>query len=123
MHNVAIYADRIRTFDKDSVAFTYHDRSDDNRKKEMTLSREEFVRRFLDHVLPHRFTKIRHYGFLTNRFRHSKIPLIRRLIEKQRGVILPIAKALDKYDLLLKLIGKERLCCPECGGFYEYCIT
>ena len=122
-HKVAIYADRIRTFNEDFVTFTYHDRSNNNCKKEMTLSREEFVRRFLDHVLPHRFTKIRHYGFLTNRFKHSKVPLIRRLVEKQRGVILPILKALDKQELLLKLIGKERMCCPECGRFFRYCIT
>lgn len=53
-----------KNFDEDSVTFSYHDRSDNNRKKEMTLPRVEFTRRFLDHVLPYRFTKIRHYGFL-----------------------------------------------------------
>jgi hypothetical protein len=119
-HKIAIYADRINKFDEDSVTFDYHDRSDNNHKKEMTLSRDEFVRRFLDHVLPYRFTKIRHYGFLTNRFRHSKTALIRRLIAKQRGVVMPIIKALDKETLLLKLIGKERMCCPKCGGLYHY---
>lgn len=126
-HKIAIYADRINKFDEDSVTFAYRDRSDNNRKKEMTLSRKEFVRRFLDHVLPHRFTKIRHYGFLTNRFRHLKTTLIRRLISKQRGLVLTIIKALDKEALLLKLIGKDRMCCPECGGFYHYihdvCVT
>lgn len=119
-HKIAIYADRISGFDEDTVTFSYHDRSDKNRKKEMTLSREEFIRRFLDHVLPYRFTKIRHYGFLTNRFRHSKVELIRQLVAKQRGIVIPIAKALERQALLLKLIGKERLCCPECGNFYRY---
>jgi hypothetical protein len=119
-HKVAIYADRIINFDENFVTFAYHDRSDNNRKKEMTLSREEFVRRFLDHILPYRFTKIRHYGFLSNRFRHLKTALIRRLISKQRGVVMPIIKALDKETLLLKLIGKDRMCCPMCGGLFHY---
>ncbi len=42
------------------------------------------------------------------------------MIEKQRGIVLSIVKSLDKEALLLKIIGKERMCCPECGGFYEY---
>ena len=119
-HKIAIYADRIIDFDEESVTFSYHDRKRYNQKKEMTLPREEFIRRFLDHVLPHRFTKIRHYGFLSNRFRHSKVALIRALIKKQRGIVLPVIKALDKDELLLKLIGKKGLCCPNCGGFYSY---
>ncbi len=83
----------------------------------MTLPREEFTRRFLDHVLPHRFTKIRHYGFLTNRFRHSKVAIIRSLIKKQRGFVLPMIKALDKEALLLKLIGKKHYAAPNVVDF------
>jgi hypothetical protein len=119
-HKIAIYANRITNFDENFVTFEYHDRRDKNRKKELTLEREEFIRRFLDHVLPYRFTKIRHYGFLSNRHRHSKTSLIRQMIEKQRGIVLPRVKSLDKEALLLKLIGKDRMCCPECGRFYEY---
>jgi len=119
-HKVAIYDSRIISYDEDSVTFSYLDRSDNSKRREMTLSRDEFTRRFLMHVLPHRFTKIRHYGFLSNRFRSSKVHLIRRMIARQRGVVLPIMKSLDKNELLLKLVGKERLCCPECGNYYTY---
>ncbi len=119
-HKIAIYSKRITDFNENSVTFEYHDRCDENRKKELTLEREEFIRRFLDHVLPYRLTKIRHYGFLSNRHRHSKTSLIRQMIEKQRGIVLPRIKSLDKEALLLKLIGKDRMCCPECGRFYEY---
>lgn len=119
-HKIAIYANRILEYTNESVTFSYRDRSDSNKKKKMILSREEFTRRFLLHVLPYRFTKIRHYGFLSNRFRHSKVELIRRLIARQRGVMLPLIKAMDKLELLISLVGKECLCCPRCGGYYTY---
>lgn len=126
-HKVAIYDSRIISYDENFVTFSYLDRSNNNKRREMTLTRNEFIRRFLMHVLPHRFTKIRHYGFLSNRFRSSKISLIRTFIARQRGVIIPIMKALEKKELLEKLIGKERLCCPECGRFFSYnhgvCMT
>ncbi len=119
-HKVAIYDTRIISYDEELVTFSYLDRSNNNKHREMTLTRNEFIRRFLMHVLPHRFTKIRHYGFLSNRFRSSKIQLIRSMIARQRGVVLPIINALDKNELLLKLIGKERMCCPECGRYFNY---
>lgn len=119
-HKVAIYDTRIISYDEKFVTFSYLDRSDNNKRRDMTLAREEFIRRFLMHVLPHRFTKIRHYGFLSNRFRNSKVKLIRKFIAHQRGIILPIMKSLNAQELLLKIVGKERLCCPECGRYFTY---
>lgn len=119
-HKVAIYDRRIKRFNKNSVTFSYRDRKNNNKEKEMTLTREEFMRRFLLHVLPHKFTKIRHYGFLSNRLRHIKVCLIRKLIAKQRGLVMPVQKAQSKEDLLLKLVGEERLRCPECGCLFNY---
>ena len=119
-HKIAIYDNRIKYFDEYTVTFEYHDRSDHNKRKELTLQREEFMRRFLDHVLPYRFTKIRHYGFLSNRLRHQKTEMIRKLIELQRGIVIPIVKALDKESLLTKLIGDKKACCPICGGNFHY---
>lgn len=119
-HKIAIGAYRIVSFSDTEVSFSYFDNKDHGKKKVMTLARDEFIRRFLLHVLPHRFTKIRHYGFLSNRFRHSKVALCRRFIAKQRGLILPVIKSLDKLELLQQLIGKENLCCPECGNYYTY---
>ena len=72
------------------------------------------------HVLPHRFTKIRHYGFISNRFRSSKVTLIRKFIARQRGIVLPVIKSLSAHELLLKIVGKERLCCPKCGKKFNF---
>jgi len=57
-HKVAIYANRIISYTNDSVTFSYHDRSDKNRKKKMPLSRDEFIRRFLLHVFYIKFSFI-----------------------------------------------------------------
>ena len=119
-HKVAISDYRIIKADDLQVSFSYKDNRDGGKKKTMVLSKDEFIRRFLLHVLPYRFTKIRHYGFLSNRFRSSKVALCRNFISKQRGIILPVIESLDKLELLLKLIGKEKLCCPECGNYYTY---
>jgi hypothetical protein len=61
-HRIAISNERIISLDKDQVTFSYRDRADGNKKKRMTLSAFEFIRRFLMHILPDGFVKIRHYG-------------------------------------------------------------
>lgn len=119
-HRVAISDFRIKTVTPTHVSFSYHDNNDGGTQKLMTLTTDEFMRRFLLHVLPHKFVKIRHYGFLTNRFRSAKVALCRKLIAKQRGIVLTILPILDKFELLVKLIGKEKLCCPECGRYFVY---
>jgi len=82
----------ITDFDENSVTFEYHDRRDKNRKKELTLEKEEFIRYFLDHVLPYCFTKIRHDGFLSNLLRHSKTASIRQMIEKYTSRLIIYCK-------------------------------
>ena len=79
-HRVAIANSRITAADSDSVSFRYKDYARGNRNRVMTLAALEFLRRFLHHVLPTRFVRIRHYGFLANRARKQKVPLCRRLI-------------------------------------------
>ncbi len=86
----------------------------------MTLSYHEFIRRFLLHILPHKFVKIRHYGFLSNRFRSSMVALYRKLIVKQGGLVLTVVPMLDIVRLLEKFIGKEKLYCSKCGGYFTY---
>ena len=66
--------------DDDQVTFRYKDYADDARSKTMTLTCAEFLRRFLTHVLPRGFVKIRHYGFLANRRREERLTLCRRLL-------------------------------------------
>ena len=82
----------------------------------MTISAEEFIRRFLLHVLPNRFTKIRHYGLLTNRSKKSIIALCRILI---RTVVN------SDFTISVKRKLKEFIC-PACGGKsfsydFKYC--
>src|SRR6266446_8076616 len=68
-HRVAIPNDRLLGIDDGKVQFRWKDYRDNSRHKTMTLVAEEFIRRFLLHVLPEGFQRIRHYGFLANRYR------------------------------------------------------
>ena len=85
-HRVAISDYRITTVTETHVSFNYLDNRDE-KKKTMTVTREEFVHRFLMHILPHKFVKIRHYGFLSTRFKSQKVALCRTFIARQRGRI------------------------------------
>jgi len=82
-HRVAISNSRLVSFEDDKVAFRWKDYSDGDREKTMTLDAEEFIRRFLLHVLPRGFVRIRHYGFLCNRSRKTLVPLCRALLGQE----------------------------------------
>src|SRR5712691_2097462 len=69
---------RLGSFSK--LTFRWNDYRHNHRQKTMTLSAEEFIRRFLIHVLPDRFQRIRYYGFLSNRHREEKLTLCRQLL-------------------------------------------
>lgn len=77
---VAISNGRIKDISNNQITFEYKDYKDNSKIKEMTISAEEFIRRFLLHVLPNHFTKIKHYGILSNRGKKSLIKLCRILI-------------------------------------------
>ena|SRR5712691_581093 len=83
-HRVAISNRRILAFDNDRVTFAYRDYKDGNAQKSMELPATEFLRRFLLHVVPPRFTRIRYYGFLSNRHRAANIAKARVLIGSAR---------------------------------------
>jgi hypothetical protein len=72
-HRVAISNHRIVDIEDGQVQFNWRDYRDDNQQKIMPLSTEEFIRRFLLHVLPSGFHRIRYYGFLGNRYRKEKL--------------------------------------------------
>jgi len=80
-HRVAISNNRVKKFENGEVTFSYKDRKNGNRKKEATIPAEEFIRRFLSHVLPDRYMKIRYFGFLGNRHKKENITLIRTLLD------------------------------------------
>jgi len=79
-HRVAISNHRLLAFDQERVPFRWKDYAHDSKQGKMTLSATEFLRRFFLHVLPKGFVRIRHFGFLANRFRASRLALGRQLL-------------------------------------------
>ncbi|MFQ5684974.1 MAG: IS91 family transposase, partial [Candidatus Binatia bacterium] len=79
-HRVALSNDRIVKVQNAQVTFTYRDRKDKDRLKSMTVEAEEFIRRFLLHVLPSGLMRIRHFGFLANRSKKQALPQCRELL-------------------------------------------
>ena len=79
-HRVAISNHRLVSFEDGRVTFRWKDYAHGGKKREMTISADEFLRRFLLHVLPCGFVRIRHFGFLTNRHRSESVALCRRLV-------------------------------------------
>lgn len=111
-HRIAISNHRIKEVKGGKVTFSYKDLSHDNQTKEMTISGVEFIRRFLLHVLPFRFMKIRYYGFLANICKKKSVLLIRRLIGKDMS--RPYKEQETTRDKLLRLTGRDIGLCPEC---------
>jgi hypothetical protein len=115
-HRVAISNNRLLSIDPGKVTFRWKDYRHHDQQKTMTLEAEEFMRRFLLHVLPDGFQRIRHYGFLANRYRQAKLALCRRLLGVAltlTGVVPPQDKP-DYRDLYQELTGKSLRDCPVC---------
>ena len=90
---------------------TYKDYGDNGMQKQMTLTSEEFIRRFAQHILPERFTKIRTYGYLANRNRHNRI---KEVLKKMK---LPLHKGLVKIPIEVRMLeqyGIDMKECPAC---------
>jgi hypothetical protein len=79
-HRVAISNNRILSLDQGRVTISYRDRKNDNRLRSMTLESDEFIRRFLLHVLPDGFMRVRHFGFLANRSKRQNLAQCRELL-------------------------------------------
>jgi len=84
-HRVAISNQRLVSFQEGKVTFHYKDYRCGNLERTMTLEASEFIRRFLQHVLPNSFHRIRYYGFLANRRRKENVALARRLLGGATG--------------------------------------
>lgn len=112
-HRIAIGNHRIINIEDDKVSFRWRDYSDRNKNKIMTLDAFEFIRRFLFHVLPDRFVKIRYYGLLGNRNRKVMLDQCRKLL----GVITAGLSNKDEtwQEFLLRVCGIDLMKCPFCG--------
>ena len=111
-HRVAISNNRIICIDNGSVTFTYRDRQNDDEIREMTLDADEFIRRFLLHVLPKGFFKIRYFGFLAHTNKKKDIALIRKLIDADATLPEKINETIS--EMMLRLTGIDISCCPKC---------
>ena len=81
-HRVAISNHRLLAFDGERVTFRWRDYAHGNKSRVMTLDAIEFLRRFFLHILPKGFVRIRHFGFLANRFRTDRLALCRQLLSQ-----------------------------------------
>ena len=115
-HRVAISNNRLLDIDNGQVSFSWKDYRDNNQQKTMTLSAAEFIRRFLLHVLPDGFQRIRYYGFLSNRYRQQKLAQCRQLLgmptpEETPDQAQPAPDYRDRYE---QLTGSSLRECPLC---------
>ena len=108
---IAISDRRLVRYDGRTVTFRFRDRSDQNRVKLMTLDAETFCRRFLSHVLPHRFVRIRRYGILSNRVRELLLKQSRVLLGAQAP--LPPEKE-SRSAACFRIFGANPELCPKC---------
>jgi Putative transposase len=113
-HRVAISNNRLLDIDQGKVTFRYKDYRHEAQQKTMTLQAEEFIRRFLLHVLPEGFQRIRYYGFLANPYREQKLARCRELL----GMPVPEPAAsegsTDYRDRYEELTGSPLWECPVC---------
>jgi len=113
-HRIAISNTRIVSMNDDTVTFNVKDRENNNRIKKVTLKGVEFIRRFLMHVLPKGFVKIRHYGLLANRNKKTKLELSKKLTGSP--TYKAIFEGLGTAEIVSIIIGKDITLCPECGN-------
>src|SRR5215470_15566248 len=107
-HRVAISNHRLVSFTDGQVTFRWRDSADGNKQKLMTLSLDEFLRRFLLHLLPKGFVRIRHFGFLANRHRVKLLPLCFAALDSAPAQAVPKPSTLQNPSPLRP--------CPKWGG-------
>ena len=115
VQRVAISNHRLVKLEDGQVTFRYQDDAADSRTKTMTLAAEEFLRRFVQHVVPKGFVKVRHYGLLANRHRADKLAVCRRLLLVETVTAKLVAGEADEAAITVIEPARVR-CCPQCGS-------
>lgn len=113
-HRAAIGNSRLLDFQEGFVRFRYKDYAHSNKNRVMKLSAAEFVRRFLLHVLPRGFVRIRHYGILSNRHRQEMLALCRQLLEAAAPVEAGPAETVKHLEAAAAITPTH--VCPQCGA-------
>ncbi len=110
-HRVAIGNSRLRGLSEAGVTFAYKDYRRSHQQREMTLSAAEFLRRWVQHVLPRGFVKVRHYGLLANRRREEYLSLCRRLL-----IGAKVPRPNPSSCAPIEAAREVEYCCPHCGS-------
>jgi hypothetical protein len=111
-HRVAISNDRLVRLEGDQITFRWRDRARHNKVRLMTLEVGEFIRRFLLHVLPDGFVKIRYYGLFSHRNRNTKLVQSKQILGVPPG---NQPETISWQDRLYQLTGIDPTVCPHCG--------
>ncbi|MDT8342612.1 MAG: IS91 family transposase [Longimicrobiales bacterium] len=112
-HRIAFSNERLLALEDGQVRFRFRDRAHGNVGRTMTLPALDFLRRFLLHVLPPGFVRIRHYGLFANSVRRERLDLCRTLLGVRPGTADPTPT--ESWDeLLLRLTGRDVTRCPQC---------
>ena len=110
-HKTSITAHRIKDITGTTITFTYKDYADGKKQKQMTLSHEEFARRFEQHLLPKRFVKIRHGGYLAHNGKNKRIAAI----HQQLNLPKPMPQVIIPLSLqMLQRTGTDYSICSKC---------
>lgn len=112
-HRVALSNHRLVNMANGRVSFRWRDYRDGDKEKVMTLDAIEFIRRFLMHVLPDGYCRIRYYGFLSNRNRSKNLAACRRILGVLEEIEEPESMAWE--DVLLEVTGIDVRKCPKCS--------
>jgi hypothetical protein len=113
-HRIAISNNRILNIRNGDVSFLWRDYADQNRLKTMTLKANEFIRRFLLHVLPSRYVRIRHFGLLANRKRKNTIALCRKILGDTKTETQQDTRKETWQEQLFRICGIDVTLCPVC---------
>jgi hypothetical protein len=113
-HRIAISNHRILNLRNGDVSFLWRDYADNNRQKIMTLKAAEFIRRFLLHVLPSRYVRIRHFGLLANRKRKNNLALCRQILGDGKTETQPNTRKETWQEQLFRICGIDVTLCPVC---------
>lgn len=112
-HRVAISDQRILNLENGMVTFSYKDYADKNKRKTMVVTVEEFIRRFMLHIMPDGLMRIRHYGFLSNASKNKKLPIAQNLCVK--NIPNAVAITAEKWQRVIEpFCATEVMTCPHC---------
>ena len=110
-HRIAVSNHRILAVENDAVTFQWKDYACGNKKREMTIGAQEFIRRFLLHVVPPRYVRIRYYGIMANRNHRKNRDLCRQFYHMEEEEETPV----ESWEAILeKVTGWDPHLCPRC---------